>query len=721
MNARQVKGAGWWARFLGRASDNAQILQAGRDIVYQPQPAGLPVPLTPPSKVWNLPGLVATFAARDLELEAITAHFSSPGAGLLVLYGIPGVGKSQLALAWAHRHGAELEIVWHVRASDRLAAVADLAQLADRLKIASGADQEEAATTVVNMLNGRSGWLLLFDDARPDSVQGLLPYRGGHVLLTSRSPNWGPVASGQEVGLFAPQAAATFLDPLHDPPSDAAARLANQLGYLPLALEQARAYCAATGRTLEGYIADYREQRLLRHGIDEKLHASVHVTVALALAEAHHREPASAQLGLLFAQLAPTSIPRDLPTAALHVLPLPLRRAIEEGASSLDLLMATLLDLALITVERPGQVRMHQLVAELLRDQAPSQPTRLRWRRRVASVPDHWPDTAIGVLDGAMQRANLDPATWDRLALLPHAIALLARPGHESLAAASLANHCGAYLHDCGEYSAARMLFETAVDIRVRILGGEHLDTLTSSDSLGRVLRELGDFAAARNLHERILAACRRTLGDENRYTLAAMEGLASVLRSQGDLAAARELYEQIVPLSERLMTAAAMTDAPSSLDFAVWMNNFAAVMADQGEVETARGMQERALTLFRKLAGDDAPGTLGMMNNLANLLRRQENLTAARELLETVVKGSRRVLGDEHPKTLIAQENLAKTLHEQGDPESARTLHEQVLAARRRVLGDEHPDTILSIQAVAGMIDEPLGEGNDPDSPNKS
>jgi len=206
-----------------------------------------------------VPRPVATFTARDTDLGTLTRALTGPVAGPVTLHGIPGVGKTQLTRVWAHQHADSYGIAWQARAADPLTAVADLAQLADRLDLAPNTDQETAAAAVVEALSGRQGWLLVFDDASPDAVRLLLPHRGGHVVLTSRSPNSAPVAATQKVGLFAPQPAAAFLDPHHVLPTDAAVRLAERLGYLPLALEQARAYCAATGRSLDGYLADYRQ------------------------------------------------------------------------------------------------------------------------------------------------------------------------------------------------------------------------------------------------------------------------------------------------------------------------------------------------------------------------------------------------------------------------------------------------------------------------------
>jgi hypothetical protein len=246
--------------------------------------------------VWNIGRPVATFTARDAELEAVTTAMQQAAGTPVVLHGMPGVGKTQLGFAWVHAHAGPATVVWQIRAAHRLDVAADLAQLADRLGVADGRDVEEAAAAAVHALNGRDDWLMLFDDANVDSVRELLPMRGGQLLLTSRDPSWATVGVPVEVGLFSAHTAAVFLDPGSGGPQEAAVALAAELGHLPLALEQARSYCAATGRTPATYLADFREHRLLQHGIVEALHAPITATLALALAEAQRREPGAAQL-----------------------------------------------------------------------------------------------------------------------------------------------------------------------------------------------------------------------------------------------------------------------------------------------------------------------------------------------------------------------------------------------------------------------------------------
>ena len=106
-------------------------------------------------------------------------------------------------------------------------------------------------------------WLLVFDNA-PDrgSVAPFVPPAGrGRVLITSRNQIW-PPGQALDVPVLDPQVAAEFLTGrTGDADRRAALELAGELGGLPLALEQAAAYVQATGDSLAGYLAAFRQRR----------------------------------------------------------------------------------------------------------------------------------------------------------------------------------------------------------------------------------------------------------------------------------------------------------------------------------------------------------------------------------------------------------------------------------------------------------------------------
>jgi RNA polymerase sigma factor (sigma-70 family) len=187
-------------------------------------------------------------------------------------------------------------------------------------------------------------------------------------------------------------------------------------------------------------------------------------------------------------------------------------------------------------------------------------------------------------------------------------------------------------------------------------------------------------------VYEEVVAARTRTLGADHPDTLASMNNLAAVLQDQGELEAARQLHERVLTTVRRVL-------GEDHLSTLASLNNLAAVLQDQGDLVGARSLYEQVLEARRRVLGADHPSVLASMNNLATVLQDQGDLVGARSLYEQVIEARRRVLGADHPSVLASMNNLATVLQDQGDTETAKTLQARVLA------------TMVAEQAVEGGV----------------
>ena len=220
------------------------------------------------------------------ELDARLAGDDGAGPRVVALCGLGGAGKTSVAVEYAHRHLAEVGVAWQFPAEDPAVLAAGFGELAAQL----GAGPIDAGTrwpSVHGVLAASPApWLLIFDNA-PDraSVAAFVPPAGpGRVLITSRNQIW-PPGQALEVPVLDPQVAAEFLvSRTGDPDRQAALELAGELGGLPLALEQAAAYVQASGESLAGYLALFRQRRadLLARGEPTGYPKTVATTWALA-------------------------------------------------------------------------------------------------------------------------------------------------------------------------------------------------------------------------------------------------------------------------------------------------------------------------------------------------------------------------------------------------------------------------------------------------------
>jgi len=225
--------------------------------------------------VWNLPWRRnPDFTGREAELAALAAQLEgTPGTVAVTqaqaIQGAGGIGKTSLAVEYAYRHHARFEVVWWLRAEEPASLIGDYAALATALGLPEAAqtDQQQTAAAARGWLAGNDRWLLVVDNApEPQAATGLvaplthlvdlLPQViGGQVLVTSRDARWERDARLATLDLFTPEEAVRFLLARSgSQDDDAAGKIGELLGHLPLALEQAGAYAREAAISLGDYL-----------------------------------------------------------------------------------------------------------------------------------------------------------------------------------------------------------------------------------------------------------------------------------------------------------------------------------------------------------------------------------------------------------------------------------------------------------------------------------
>ena len=484
----------------------------------------------PPGAV-NLPGSASgVFVGRQDELAKLRRMLTDQGEAAVTqvlrvraVHGLGGIGKSTLALHYAHAYRHEYTLVWWINASSTEQIVTGLAGLATRLCpqwAATAGVQERAAWTIL-WLQWHPGWLLIFDNVEdPADLRhylGTLP--DGHHLATSRiATGWHTIAPTMALGLLDPEAAVHLLctlafGPEHTPTPQQrreAAALAADLGHLPLALEQAGAYLYETGTSL----ADYRQMLgqvmdTTAGGIDPER------TIARiwrhTLAAVERRNPQAVTLLNAMAWLAPDDIPRSL-LAPLCPDPLTLGEAL--GALHAYNMIS-------FSADRQS-VGVHRLVQTVLRHQPTDSDGHLPGRQEAEHLIQH-----------ATPDEDTDTSQWERL--LPHVIAVAeSTPAHSpaSTATASVYHAAAQYLHRQGRDAHTIPLYETALAQCEQVLGDTHPDTLASRNNLAGAYQAAGDLERAIPLFETTLTQCEQVLGDTHPDTLASRNNLAHARRA---------------------------------------------------------------------------------------------------------------------------------------------------------------------------------------------
>jgi len=553
--------------------------------------------------VWNVPyPRNSFFTGRDEILNRLrrqlqtgqTTAISQPQA----ITGLGGIGKTQIAVEYAYRFHQDYQVVLWARAETTETLTSSYVTIASLLNLPEQKVQEQEITVqaVKIWLQRHSVWLLILDNADDLSlVPAFLPSAlGGHLLLTTRAFAVGHLASRLEVDTLAAEQGALFLlrraslmtpdatlEHVSPQERDLAVQVSQELGGLPLALDQAGAYLEATGTALVAYQQIYQRHRtalLAQRRAQEVDHPEpVASTWSLSFARVEATNPAAAELLRLCAYLAPDAIAEEiLAQGAAHLGPV--LGPVVSDAFLLGQAIEALRAYSLVGRD-PGlqTLSVHRLVQAVVRD-ALDAPGRQRWVERAVR--------AVYAALPPVEHANWPE--WERL--LTHAQACVEWLDPQEIhlqEAAKVLQQAGLYLTERARYSEAEPLLERAYQMSEQEQGAELLDTARAASTLAYLYREQGNYEQAEPLYQRALAIREQQLGPEHPHTAASLNYLAVLYRAQGN-------YEQAKPLYERALAIREQQLGPLHPGTQINRRNYVALLRTMGREAQARALETK-------------------------------------------------------------------------------------------------------------------------------
>lgn len=682
---------------------------------YRLSASGLPPPAAPPPCSLLPLHRNRLFTGRSEALRTLAEALSVPEA-TVVISGLAGVGKSNLATEVAHRYGQFFAggVFWLSFSDPGLIADAVAAcGRAEHLALHPDFDTlpfERQVRLVLAAWRDPLPRLLIFDNCEDEALlaEWRPPIGGCRVLLTSRRARWSAALVSRVLPLPALERAESVallcayvanLPEAEQALSSATARadleaIAAELGDLPLALHLAGTYMAQRYLNVNPahYLAELRgaeaatlDHRSLQGAEFSPTRHDQHIARAFALS--YHQLRAAFPTDLLALKLlarAAFFAPGELLSRALLFATV----ATPEADQQRDDAALTRLvgDLGLLETRDGGALRMHRLVASFVR----------------ALAADSAAQPAVErVVLAEAQRLNEARLPLPMRALQPHlrAVTSAATPRADTVAA-DLCAELGWQLVLLDVFDEGLHLIMQALTMREATLGPDHPDTATSLTLLGLTYQFQGAFVAARPLLERALAIHERTLGPDHAETATACNNLGYLLMHLDDHAGACAYLRRALLLRRRIF---GLRDARTART----LSNLGYVLRQGGAYIAARRYLKLALAIRAQVLPPHHPATAQTLNNLGEVFFVTGDYGAARRYHERALAMRDAVFGANHVHAAESMRNLALVLRAEGDHAAARAYLERAIAICESSLGERYIETAWKLEDLGALLVE--------------
>ncbi|KAF8445146.1 P-loop containing nucleoside triphosphate hydrolase protein [Kalaharituber pfeilii] len=614
------------------------------------------------------------FVGREYLLEELQRKIKKDRATMdviqVVLYGMGGVGKTQLALEYTYRHRGDFSAVFWINAASenttklsfahimqrliqhhaKLCDKPDYTRIGRLLGMAGKLDSVGMFTTerseeqhIVNAVKewlaakDNTKWLLVFDnrdDLRSFNVDDYIPSSArGTVIITSRrreivhGRKWLEVEQMQKIEaeelLF--KSAKRDLEKLTpddcEKEKQAAAAIVQKLGYLPLAIDQAGAYIYALDSSFSRYYIKYEDKVTYLLSTEWKVGTHDRAVFAawdLSFNAIQEQNANAAELLLLCGFLDNNDICEELLQRGMK-LPI-------DNTSLKDSIWTLFLFSMAKRKDRDDSFSIHPIVH--------------KW---------------------AQWKLNAEPEKYNKKAT-------------EALLIVTSAIAVPTY----NKRKVADWIFERrilshiiALEKQAKTLPIGNQEILMAVDNLGAVYKRHGYYRKAEEMYKLVLARKEKTLGTEHSDTLSTVNNIAVLFRTMGQYDKALEYYQRALVGREKALG----TEHPDTL---TTVNNIAVLFRTMGQYDKALEYFQRALVGREKALGTEHPDTLTTVNNIAVLFRTMGQYDKALEYFQRALVGREKALGTEHPDTLTTVNCMANLFHKIGQSGKAQDIRER-------------------------------------------
>jgi tetratricopeptide (TPR) repeat protein len=616
--------------------------------------------------------------------------------------GMGGVGKTELALQYAlaklKKEQYKGGICWlNARTGDVGTQIVIFAITYLKLQLPNGLELPDQVaycwrfwhtSPTLLIKEGDSGQVLvvLDDVTKYEDVKRYLPTDPRFkVLMTTRLQLGKPIKRLDLEVLTEGAALAmlrSYIGERVDNELEAAKKLCEWLGYLPLGLELVGRYLERKpDLSLQEMLARLQAKRLEQLALkktEATMTAKSGVRAAFELSWQELDQPAQ-QLCRCLSLFALAPIPWQLVELCLPDID---SEELEETRDD------GLINLHLIKRKAANTYELHQLIREFFidkRESAEAEQLKRGFCQAMVTVAKKIPSAPIQseIADFAPNIPHLAEAATTQIDCVSDKDLILPFVG------------LARFYHSQGDYSEAEPWFEQCLSLTKARLGENHRDVATSLNNLAELYKYQGRYTEAEPLYLQALELFQCNLGENHRDVATSLNNLAYFYYSQGRYTEAEPLCLQALEWFQHNLGENHPYVANS-------LNNLAELYDSQGRYTEAEPLYLQALEWFQHNLGENHPYVATSLNNLAALYHSQRRYTEAEPLYLQALNLRERVLGKNHPYVATSLNNLAALYYSQGRYEQAEPLYLQALELRQRKLGENHPDVANSLNNLA-------------------
>ncbi|KAF3177140.1 hypothetical protein TWF751_002664 [Orbilia oligospora] len=727
------------------------------------------------------------FTGRDAELEAIDKYFSEStdsGVSTYAIIGTGGMGKTQIALEYGYTRYEKTQftaVFWisamteetiqtslvnimqqivDKKASEYLpnapsytsiAANLRISQMMDgngRINCGSDAGAIKYALFSWLKLSGNDKWLLIFDNADDLNVpiDDYFPNEAGHILITSRRPEFSDYGEQMEIGGLDRENAVRLLLCLArrnatESDIESATEIIEKVGFMPLAITHAGCFIRQLNipicQYLQYYERTFKEAQSRKSRIGWAYRKDTSMTtweVSFLEVEKQNREAAS--ILLTCGYLNPTEILEDywqdeqqlnteiqIQGNALRIFGRKIRPRGRPNGSQWDgqeeRRISTHIDVFLKHSEHysfdeildqndvmsMGDVlgAFNKIALNIYFLRKFSEAIKI-YRRTLVRYEKAFGERHVDTLNTASSLAIClaDEGRYDQALseLQKNLINKKMALGEDHLSTIKTKCQIADCLRMGGKFDEALTIYNEALDIKERTLGKIDFGTLEIVDGIATTFCEQKRFDEALEAYQQVLIGYRDFLSEDHPLILAALNNMAAVLVSQSKFDEGLKIYQECIVAQEKSIG----KDHPFTLETVC---NMGRVLFRQGRLDEALKLYQECIIAKERALGEDHPWVLRTVKDMAEIFFRQGQYCEALEQTQRVLVGRKKSLSENDPEILDTIHNIGAILYRQGKLDEALEQLQIVVVGRERVLGRDDPSTLSTLETIANISQE--------------